>query len=119
MSSAEWEMVIYAGVIIGVVALGVRFAGLDRLHRLFFCVFFPVAIQLVLFAIAYQLATEKGWLSFAVIGIALVTVAITIIKTFDLAFKQVEQDTFSLAIGSMFRAAFIPLVITLLAIITY
>lgn len=111
-------MVIYAGVVIGVVALGVRFAGLDRIHRLFFCVFFPVAIQIILFATAYRLTAEINWLSFGVIGIAVVTVAITIIKTLELAFKQVKQDTFSLAISSMLRAAFVPLVITLLALIT-
>ncbi len=119
MSKAEWEMVIYAGVAIGILGLGVRFFGFDRLHRLFFCVFFPVSIQLILFAVAYTLASDTAWWGLGVIVLALAVVSITVIKTVDLALKQSESDTLSLAISNMLRAAFIPLVVTLLALITH
>ncbi len=118
MNSGEWDMVIYGGIIIGLLGLSVRFVGMDRFHRLFFCVFFPVSIQLILFWLAYVLSAEIFWLGMGVIALALVVVSITLVKTVDLALKQVERETLSLAISSILKAAFIPLVVTLLALLS-
>ena len=119
MSTSEWEMVAYAGILITLVSLAISFLGLDKIHRIFFCVFFPLAVQLILFGIAYLLLSEQGWLGTAVLLMALAVAGITLMKTWELAMKHPERDTLSLAISSMLRAAFIPLMVTLLALITF
>ncbi len=119
MSNDEWEMVLYAGVVISILGFGVRAVGLDRFHRLFFCVFFPVSIQLVLFWLAYKLSEEVPWLGIGVLLVALVVVPITVAKTINLAMKQVRLETLSLAITSMLKGAFIPLIIIFLALLSH
>ncbi len=118
MSSEEWQMVAYAGAVIGLLGLSIRFAGMDRFHRLFFCVFFPLSIQLVLFWLAYELSAGTQWLGTGVLLLALVIVPVTFAKTMDLALKQVKLDTLSLAISSMLKAAFIPLIVIFLALLS-